>query len=149
MGFSILTLKLEEMHRLSVLEMEMGRVLSRGTTAPIPSEWMAQPIRSTWLTDPLILDSSFQMMILWCFQNSDTGSLPTIVGNYRQYQRKFPKDGVRISIKIEENKKHATISTIEFLDIENNIVAKIDGYECVVDASLNVAFKRNEITPEV
>ncbi|MCZ6526331.1 MAG: SDR family NAD(P)-dependent oxidoreductase, partial [Gammaproteobacteria bacterium] len=45
--------------------------------APGPSQWMHKPIRSNWFADPLALDSSFQMMILWSFQNKGVGSLPT------------------------------------------------------------------------
>ena len=34
-------------------------------TAPAPKLWVLDPLRPAWLADPLALDSSFQMMILW------------------------------------------------------------------------------------
>ena len=58
-------------------------------TAPQPSSWMAQPIRKKWLGDPLVLDCAFQLMILWSFENSGAGSLPTSLDGYRLYKKSF------------------------------------------------------------
>ena len=52
--------------------------------APAPKEWIVAPMRNTWLADPLILDSSFQMMILWSFRQYGVGSLPSFLREYRQ-----------------------------------------------------------------
>ena len=35
--------------------------------------------------------------------------------------------------------------TIEFLDARGELVARLGTYECVVDASLNQAFRRNQL----
>ncbi len=48
--------------------------------APRPEEWINQPLRNSWLADPLALDSSFQMMILWSFERYQSGSLPVSPG---------------------------------------------------------------------
>ena len=114
-------------------------------SAPHPSQWIHQPIRTGWLTDPLVMDAAFQLMILWSFENLSVGSLPTRVGHYRQFQSSFPKDETIINIQIESSNKHEIIATIEFLDNKNQLVARIDGYECVVDASLNEAFRQNHL----
>ena len=37
------------------------------------------------------------------------------------------------------------VADIEFLDEHGALVARLDAYECVVDASLNQAFRRNQI----
>ncbi|MBT7950671.1 MAG: SDR family NAD(P)-dependent oxidoreductase [Gammaproteobacteria bacterium] len=118
-----------------------GKVMS----APSPSEWMSQPMRSSWLADPMILDASFQMMILWSFQHSDSASLPTRISAYRQFQRKFPKEGINLDISLTNISKHAATATIEIFDKQKKLLARIEGYECVIDASLNEAFKRNTI----
>jgi hypothetical protein len=34
---------------------------------------------------------------------------------------------------------------IGFLDGDGNLIAKINDYECVIDASLNQAFRRNQL----
>ena len=38
--------------------------------APPPIEWLQSPLRSAWVADPLVLDASFQMMILWTIASS-------------------------------------------------------------------------------
>jgi acyl transferase domain-containing protein/NAD(P)-dependent dehydrogenase (short-subunit alcohol dehydrogenase family) len=114
-------------------------------SAPQPSQWIHQPIRTGWLTDPLVMDAAFQLMILWSFENMGVGSLPTRVNHYRQFQSSFPKDETIINIQIESSNKHEILATIEFLDNKDQLVARIDGYECVVDASLNEAFRKNQL----
>ncbi len=60
--------------------------------APLPTEWIRQPLRNSWLADPLALDSSFQLMILWSFERYRSGSLPVFAGRYRQYRRSIPRE---------------------------------------------------------
>ncbi len=38
------------------------------------------------------------------------------------------------------------VADIEFLDADEDLVARLDGYECVIDLSLNQAFCRNQLT---
>ncbi len=44
-------------------------------TAPLPSEWLERPLRSRWLTDPLAIDCSFQLVVLWTRQHLGANSL--------------------------------------------------------------------------
>lgn len=123
-------------------------MIAQVQAAPRPLEWMEKPIRSSWLADPLALDASFQMMILWCFQQLGMGSLPTGMVRYRQYQRSFPREGTRVVVHIEQYTDHNTKALIEFLDHNDNLIARIEGYECVSDASLKDAFKRCKLTEQ-
>ncbi|MBW2143873.1 MAG: polyketide synthase dehydratase domain-containing protein, partial [Deltaproteobacteria bacterium] len=50
-------------------------IVAIAKAAPLPSTWMKSPLRNTWLADPLILDSSFQMMVLWRIKKNGVGSL--------------------------------------------------------------------------
>jgi len=109
---------------------------------------MNQPIRSSWLTDPLILDSAFQMMILWSFEEKGIASLPTAITSYRQYQRSYPKDGAKIIAVVNEQTDHRANAAIEFIDRKGQLIALMDGYECVRDSSLQIAFKENSLTLE-
>jgi hypothetical protein len=95
------------------------------------------------------LDASFQMMILWCFEFEGAGSLPTGAARYRQYRRDFPADGTQIAIRIVGAAEHAAEAEIEYLDSQGNLVARMDGYECVIDYSLLEAFARNQLPEEV
>jgi len=120
-------------------------IVANINAAPQPSTWMNQPIRSSWLTDPLIIDSAFQMMILWSFEESGIASLPTTIASYRQYQRSYPKDSAKIIAEVNEQTDHRANAAIEFLDSKGQLVALMDGYECVRDSSLQIAFKKNKL----
>jgi len=114
--------------------------------APAPTSWIKKPLRSTWLTDPLVIDSAFQLMILWSFQRTGAGSLPTFAGRYRQFSETFPKEGVQVVIKVTGQREHGATADIEFLDrTSGKLVARLEEYECVIDGSLARAFQRNQL----
>jgi NAD(P)-dependent dehydrogenase (short-subunit alcohol dehydrogenase family)/acyl carrier protein len=113
--------------------------------APIPGEWFHSPLRSGWVAEPLVLDSSFQMMILWtCFQH-DTGSLPCFAGRYRQYRKAFPADPTTIVIRIRRDDGKFARADLDYLDPDGRIIAQMQDYECVMGNTLNQAFRRNQI----
>jgi len=121
-------------------------IVATVASAPKPGQWMQKPLRSNWLADPLALDVAFQLMILWSLEQLGAGSLPTRVGRYRQYRQRFPEQDARIVIAIKQHSEHQALADIEFLDHEGELVARIEDYECVVDASLSKAFDRNQLT---
>ena len=114
--------------------------------APLPSEWIRQPLRNSWLADPLALDSSFQLMILWSFERYKSGSLPVFAGRYRQYRDKFPQTGAEIRIRVTSQSQSKASAEIDFVDPDSGaLIARIEDYECVIDASLNASFQRNKL----
>ncbi|HJV67178.1 MAG TPA: SDR family NAD(P)-dependent oxidoreductase [Geomonas sp.] len=116
--------------------------------APAPARWIKQPLRSVWLTDPLVLDSAFQMMILWSFERFGAGSLPCFAARYRQFQEAFPREGSQVVIRVTAESAHGASADIEFLDRHTGkLVARLEGYECVIDPSLKQAFQRNKLQP--
>jgi acyl transferase domain-containing protein/acyl carrier protein len=124
-------------------------ITAQSNVAPRPTAWIAEPLRNRWLADPLALDAAFQLMIVWCFEQRGIGSLPTRFARYRQFTRAFPASGVRTTIRVDRQGPHNAEATIEFCDAAGKLVARIDGYECVLDASLREAFARNELPAEV
>lgn len=114
--------------------------------APLPSAWINQPLRNSWLADPLVLDSSFQMLILWSFERYQAGSLPVFVGRYRQYSEKFPECGAEIRIRIVKQSPNKATAEIDFVDpVSGQLLARMEDFECVIDASLNESFQRNTL----
>jgi hypothetical protein len=114
--------------------------------APLPSQWITQPLRNGWLSDPLALDSSFQMMILWSFERYGAGSLPVFAGRYRQYANNFPAEGSEIRIHITRQNQSKAAADIDFVDpVSGRLIARIEDYECVIDASLNKSFQHNKL----
>jgi hypothetical protein len=116
------------------------------STAPPPASWIEKPLRQNWLTDPLAIDAAFQIVVLWCQERLGANSLPMAVGAYRQYRRRFPAEGVRVLASIRQSSPHRAGADIEFLDAQGSPVARIESYECVIDPSLNQAFRRNRLT---
>jgi acyl transferase domain-containing protein/NAD(P)-dependent dehydrogenase (short-subunit alcohol dehydrogenase family) len=114
--------------------------------APPPAAWIRQPLRSIWITDPLVIDSAFQMMILWSFERFGAGSLPCFAGRYRQFIESFPREGVQVVIRVTAEREHSALADMEFLDRHTGkLVARLEDYECVIDPSLKQAFKRNQL----
>ena len=114
--------------------------------APAPASWIKRPLRSVWLTDPLVIDSAFQLMILWSFERFGSGSLPCFAGRYRQFQEAFPRDGAQVVIRVTSESAHGASADMEFLDRHTGkLVARLEGYECVIDPSLKQAFQRNQL----
>jgi hypothetical protein len=118
------------------------------STAPQPGSWIKQPFRSSWISDPLVMDCAFQLMILWSFERFGSASLPCFAGRYRQYSDTFPRDGVQIVIRVTAEREHGATADMEFLDRQTGkLVARLEGYECVIDPSLGRAFLLNQLPP--
>ena len=139
----------QHLHGIKVVTHCSGKgIVANVNSAPPPTAWMKQPIRSSWLTDPLILDSAFQMMILWSFEQQGVGSLPTALAHYRQYSRCYPRDGAKVIVDVIEHTNHRANASIEFVDNKGTLIALMEGYECVRDSSLKLAFKENALSIE-
>ena len=116
-------------------------IIARGRAAPPPAQWMQEPIRSGWICDPLSLDSAFQMAILWCHRHSGAVSLPSKLESYRQYVPAFPRDGVEILLEVADLAANRMRCDVTYVSRDGKIVARMGGYECTMDASLNAAFR--------
>jgi acyl transferase domain-containing protein/acyl carrier protein len=112
-------------------------------SAPAPSEWLRQPLRQHWLSDPLVIDGSLQLIILWTLDQRGAANLPCHIRRYRQYRRGFPTDGVRAVVVIDRASDLHALADIDYLDGAGKLIARIEGYECVIDPALERAFKRN------
>ena len=117
-------------------------IVGKAAPAATPEQWMRSPVRNRWITDPLAMDAGFQLMILWCLDQLGLASLPCHIRRLRQYSR-FPADGVRIVVRVTGSGQASAFADMEFLDNAGNAVARIEGYECVVEASLQEAFRDN------
>jgi hypothetical protein len=119
-------------------------VAASAAVAPKPGAWIEAPLRGNWIADPLALDCGFQLVILWSFEQLGGASLPTRLGEYRQY-RAFPAERVHIRARVGKHSEHGANADIEWLDDDGALIAQLRGYECVIDASLSQAFKQNQL----
>ncbi len=109
-----------------------------------PANWMAEPVRSDWLTQPLALDAAFQAAILWCRERRDAPSLPAALDSYRQYVERFPSQGVSVALQVTKVERHQMVCNIAIV-AGGQLLARITGYQCTVDANLATAFERNRL----
>jgi hypothetical protein len=116
-------------------------ISARIAAAPPPARWMTAPLRSRWIADPLVLDSAFQMAIVWCKENFGKVSLPSYAASYRQYTRRFPKEGVSAVLEVQTCDERKMVGDFTFLDPKKHVVARLNGYEAIMDPLLADAFK--------
>ena len=135
-----------EMHGLLAVEScgDAGLV-ARCRVAPPPADWMEEPVRSRWIADPLALDSGLQAMIVWTSDRVGELSLPSRFTRYRQFVPAFPEGGARIVIDVRERTSGKVVSDIDWIAEDGSLLARLEGYESVVDSSLGKAFRQNRL----
>ncbi len=129
-----------------VLGLDNTGINAMAHNAATPAEWMRSPLRQTWLSAPLLLDCSFQLMILWCHATQQKGSLPSYIRRYRQYVESVPADAMEIRCCINTCTAAMVEADIDFIAPESNqVLARIEGYECTMADSLTSAFAHNTL----
>jgi acyl transferase domain-containing protein/NAD(P)-dependent dehydrogenase (short-subunit alcohol dehydrogenase family) len=113
--------------------------------APPPQDWMHEPVRSRWIADPLVLDSGLQAMIVWTSDRVGEASLPSRLTRYRQFVPAFPENGARIVIRVRDRNNGRVVSDIDWVGENGSLLARLEGYESVVDSSLGPAFRQNRL----
>jgi acyl transferase domain-containing protein/NADP-dependent 3-hydroxy acid dehydrogenase YdfG len=121
-------------------------IIAQVRSAPAPGEWIEHPLRQRWLADPLVLDCSFQMMVVWSQEQHGAPSLPCHVAHYRQYQRAFPPGGARVVVRVTHESALHALADIDYVDARGQLIARLEGYECVIDPALRRAFGRHPLT---
>ncbi len=113
--------------------------------SPSPAEWSEQPLQKSWISFPWLLDAAFQLLILWSFERHQAQSLPVFISTYRQFHKALPQGPVRVLASVADHGEHLVRADIEFFDEQGALLSRMEGYECVVDASLNQAFRLNHL----
>jgi NAD(P)-dependent dehydrogenase (short-subunit alcohol dehydrogenase family) len=124
-------------------------IIGRVSSSPPPGEWIKRPLRQRWLADPLALDCSFQLMVVWSQERHGAPSLPCHLARYRQYHRSFPAEGVRVVAHVTRESDLHALADIDYLDERGQVVARLEEYECIIDPALRRAFGRQPLAPAV
>ncbi|WP_186377814.1 type I polyketide synthase [Planctopirus ephydatiae] len=119
-------------------------VISR--VAEAPRLWMHKPHRHSWLIDPLVLDVVFQMAIVWAWQQRGMPSLPTGIRRIELLQRKWPAEGVIVTCRIKKATAHVVSMDGEILNRQGQILARLEGVDSLMDASLKPAFAARSLS---
>jgi NAD(P)-dependent dehydrogenase (short-subunit alcohol dehydrogenase family) len=124
-----------------------GGIVAWARSAPPPADWIRRPLRQKWLADPLVLDVSFQLMVLWARRQHGAACLPCHARRYRQYRRAFPADGVRVAATVTRHSGLHVLADLDYLDGAGQLVARLEGCESTIDPTLDRAFRRNRLVP--
>ncbi len=116
-------------------------MLATARPAPPPREWMSDPPRSRWIADPLAMDVAFQMASLWCYEQRGRVSLPSAWTRYRQFRQRFPQSPIRIVLEVRGTSRYKLNGDFTFLDTDGQVIARMEGFEAVMDDALRRAFK--------
>jgi len=116
-------------------------MVAKVSSAPSPANWMTEPLRNKWIGDPLVLDSAFQMATLWCYVEKGVVSLPSYNASYRQYRSNFPDSDITTVLDVTDTTEHKMKGNFTFLDKDGSVIARLEGYEAIMDASLFKSFK--------
>ena len=120
-------------------------LVARCRVAPPPKDWMHEPVRNRWIADPLVVDSGLQAMIVWTSDRVGQASLPSRWARYRQFVPEFPENGARIVISVHGRTNGKVVSDIDWIGEDGRLLARLEGYESVVDSSLSEAFRHNRL----
>jgi acyl transferase domain-containing protein/NAD(P)-dependent dehydrogenase (short-subunit alcohol dehydrogenase family) len=120
-------------------------IVAQVKSAPAPQAWMKDPVRGTWVSDPLILDSAFQLMILWTHQQHGELNLPSFLRSYRQFSPGLAAGKVKAVIHAYPANGRIAKADIEFLDEKGRAVGTMQGFECIMMPTLNEAFKKRSL----
>jgi hypothetical protein len=135
-----------QLHALAQIEgCDASGMVASLHSAPAPAMWMRQPMRPHWLADPLVLDGAMQMVILWTRHQRGAPSLPVHIRRYRQWRRAFPSEGVRALVAVERSTDRLALCNVDFVDPEGRLIARLEGYEAVIDPALDLAYRRKAL----
>lgn len=106
-----------------------------------PRDWFPAENLERFYSSPQIIDSVYQLMILWTTKLFGLPSLPSSLKNYEQYGE-IPENGtVNISIKARRNQPMAAEADVEIASPDGKLLAKMTGYGCALSENLKNAFK--------
>ena len=126
-----------------ILRIDENGIAARLNSAPPPRQWLTDPLRSNWIGDPLVMDCAFQMAIIWSRSVCGKPSLPSYIETYHQHVERFPAGGVVAVMEVNTSSKNKLTAGFVFLDSKNRVIAKLEGYEAVMDENLERAFNAN------
>jgi hypothetical protein len=105
--------------------------------ASTPGLCLADGAAGQWLMDPVVVDSAFQLALMWERSHHDMTGLPSRIAAYRGYGT-FYQSAVRCCIKARTaNEGQHLVTDIYFLDSSGRLIAAMEGTEFSCSTALN------------
>ncbi len=106
------------------------------STAPAPEAWISRPRRQQWITDPLIIDTAFQMGAIWYYEQTGVAAIPGSVAAIWHYADAFP-DTVKLQMVVRELTDGKMLADIDCVAVDDStILTKIEGLEMISEKAL-------------
>ena len=102
-----------------------------------PDRWLLQKALGQWLIDPGLLDSGFQLVLLWERAHFDMTTLPS---GFKSFRRFGSPSGLPVQCCVKANSSaggHTLIANFYFLDAEGRLMSLLEEAECACSKSLN------------
>lgn len=104
---------------------------------PSPGQCFSHQTAGQWLIDPVVLDCSFQLSILWERAHHDMTPLPSRFTAYHNYGN-LSRSTVRCYLHAESSNEGQTlVTTIYFLDSGHRLLGLMEGMEFSCSKALN------------
>jgi acyl transferase domain-containing protein/NAD(P)-dependent dehydrogenase (short-subunit alcohol dehydrogenase family) len=129
----------------SIVSLTPTEIVGQSRISPPATEWGIDWLRPQWVTDPLVLDGVLQLAIVWCLSETRRPCLPSGFRQYRQYRRRFPRDGVQIGLHMRHVNEHLLLATAEITDAAGQLVARVEETTQIIDASLASRFRERQL----
>jgi 8-amino-7-oxononanoate synthase len=87
-----------------------------------PADWMARPDRPDWEIDPLVIDSSFQLVLYWLWANHQKMALPI---SFRRLVQLAPLAGgpIKCTLVLGEVASDTLVGSIQYEDAQGRLLA--------------------------
>lgn len=113
--------------------------------APLPGDWLQRPHGQDWGMDPLIMDSAFQMMVLWCQEYWGMPSLPLAFSSCEFFVDKIDAPQAEVRARIVKDKAPRLVADLELVGPGGKLLARIRGYVGIGSPSLLQSFQKNKV----
>lgn len=107
------------------------------TLAPSSPQRCVTGATGRWIIDPVLIDSGFQLCLLWARTHLDVTPLPARVRRYRRFAA-APRGPVRCELRAQmRTDGHILDTQYAFLDSQGHLLAIIEDMEVACSRSLN------------
>jgi len=110
-----------------------------GSSVP-PDAWMDDPLRTDWITCPLLVDACFQLAIVWSHEHAGVVCLPARLGRYSQFAA-APRNGVTALMWVRDRSARRLICDFSLRQADGSLFARLEQAEFTLDESLRAAFR--------
>ena len=122
---------------ITVIDGISSQVLEARLAPSRPSRCVAQRPESSWLIDPVVVDGSFQMAILWSRHHNDMTPLPSRFDRYTRFGS-LNQPGLRCVLSAGCSANGHTLKTQHlFIAEDGTVVGLLEGMESTCSKELN------------